>query len=287
MISRLIVILYSSFELSGKSNEEFHIKIYEILSNFIYVYCISNKAHVKSIIKSVMIIISSHLFNTNYITYEKNVYSDYLETKFEFLNQLMILVNENSLNKTSVKSIIFKVFKYLVFVYYYINEDHQKMLKNEETNTKGKKIDISLLLRKNLNNNIKKIFERTKYDIYLLNEMIDEDYLKLFPYLHKMNESGLLKSFSENLFENYKKLKENGLIYENNGNKFDLSNNEKLNDIKINLDHNFNKEDEGLLVLNDKIDNFGIDDEEEIFKQIIEMSKKEYDEKTKVDEEKK
>jgi hypothetical protein len=220
-------------------NEDFHVKIFEIMQNFLYVYCSYQKSHLKSVIKAILIIITAQMINDNN-SYDKTVSSNFVDTKIEFLNQFLIIVHDFSSGQLNMKKIIFKIFKYLYFIYQYACGDIDKALRNDEDIQKSKKFEVGYRIKNNLKINIKKFFEKTKYDHYILQEMSDEaSYLKLLPFILLLDESNILKSLSDSLSSNLDSLRNTNFRYEVSGREMDLSNEERRNELK---EYVYNKE---------------------------------------------
>ncbi len=223
VLSRLIVVLSKSFDQTERSNEDFNIKVYEIFSSFLYAYCLSDKNHIKSIIKSVVIVLTSHILCDSSTKFDRSVVNDYTETKFEFLNQLLVLIAKTCGQIVPMKNIIFKVFKYLYFVTQYILEDHSNLDGKEN---KHKKVNVTYSMNKKIKTELKKLFEKSGYDQFLINEMKDENYIKLFPFIQHFDEFGL-KNISTVFQEHLESMKEKNFVYEVSGKTIELNDEER------------------------------------------------------------
>lgn len=231
ILSRLIVIGYKSNDINERTNEDYNIKIYEIFKNFMLVYCLYDKTHIKSIVKAILIIITAHLLNDS-SNYERSVLNNFNDTKFEFLNGLLKHLCQYGPHKIPIRKMIFKIFKYLYFLAFYILEDHEKILSGDyKENSNNKKINITYSIKKRIKQDLKKFFEKSNYDKFLVAEMNEENFLKLFPFILNLEEISL-KSISEPLYEKLETLKENNYIYECSGKTVDLSNEEKMNEFR-------------------------------------------------------
>lgn len=231
ILSRLLVVLAQSFEIMDKQSEDFHLKIQEIMSNFVYFYTMSDKSHTKAIVKAVLIVLTAQMVVPGDNTYERNVVSDYLQTKLEFLHHFLFLINDQTGSNDTARKIIFKVFKYLHFLYAYITEDHAKAFMNLEIKEDNKKkVNISYNCKKNIKPNMKKFFDKLNYDKSLFQD--EEGILKLFPYLDNLNLFDGLKGFSQFLTEEYASLKEKNFVLENGDRKLNLNDEEKINEMR-------------------------------------------------------
>jgi hypothetical protein len=170
----------------------------------------------------------------NSMTYDRSVCSDFMETKLEFLNQFLLLAHEHSVGKSSMKKIIFKIFKYLYFIYTYTSGDIDKAIENnDEVKENNKKFNLKYKNKTNVKSNIKKFFERSKYDQFLVNEMSDENsYLKFFPFILNLEDYHVLKVFSEPLSKHYDALKEKNFIVGSEDRSMNLSSEERQNELK-------------------------------------------------------
>jgi hypothetical protein len=232
VLSRLITVLYKSFDFTERRDEDYHTKIFEIMQNFLYTYCYTNKSHIKTVIKAVMIILTSHMMvDGNY--FDRTLASTFVETRVEFLNQLLMVVHDFASGTSSMKKIVFKIFKYLFFFYNYASGDIQKAVRNDEDYKKNKKFELPYKIKDKVKQNIKRFFEKTKFDKYLVSEMTDESsFLKLFPFLLALDDHKVLKNFSEPLYNCFESLKSKNFIYEFSGQAMDLSNEEKQQELK-------------------------------------------------------
>jgi len=230
ILSRLLVIGYKSNDVSEKANDDYNLKIHEIFRNFFFMYSYHNKHHRKSIINAILIILTAHLINDSHI-YERSAIKNFAETKFEFLHGLLKHLSQAGQDPIPLSSIIFKVFKYLYFVALYILEDEQKILRGDDENSKNKKVNISYSVKKKIKQDLRKFFERSNYDKYLLEKMTDEHFLKLFPFISNMEEIPL-KNISEAFHNHLNSLKEKGYLYEYSGRTIDLVSEEKINEYK-------------------------------------------------------
>lgn len=227
LLSRLFVTLYRSFEIIDTQSEEYNIKIYEIMNNFMYFYSLSGKSHVNAIIKAIKVILTTQLLFSNDNSYDKSVMSDYGDTKIDFLNQFLYIVYQNAKDKLKLDfmHLVFKIFKYLCFVYKYAKCDDKEYDKNAN-------IGVSTLNQ--INNKITKLFDKTRYDQGLYSFFIENDlFMKFYSFLFVLNEDKLLSSFSSYLSDEFKELKESrGNVMEINSITYDLNSEEKQKEMK-------------------------------------------------------
>lgn len=221
----MIVVLYKSFDITDKLSEDFHVKIYEILSNFIYFYCISNKANVKSIVNAILIIITAHIMADNSTLNSYTVLQDFVDVRIEFLNNVIMLINDNS--KNNVKKIFFKIIKHLYFIYTYISSSEHNQ---QQESSFLKKISLNFNKIKSIKQNIKNFILKATYDKFLINELKDEEIIKLIPFIYKLSESDDLQDFSETFFNYHNLLKSKDYILEMDDRRLDLK--DKINDLK-------------------------------------------------------
>lgn len=219
MISRLIVILYKSYDATDKKSEDFHIKIYEIMFNFTSFY-LGARENIKHFQNAILIILSGNLLNDNR-PYDVNVLKDYAETRFEYLTQLLIFINEHAINLTSPKKLIMKIFKYLYFIYMYSEKEPEE--------GSNKRNFVSYNGRKLFRSGIKRIIERGNFDKFIINEMNDDNIFKIFPYIHNLYECGGLKNFSDLFYEKYESLKNNNFEIDLTGRSVNLK--ERINEL--------------------------------------------------------
>ena len=109
------------------------------------------------------------MFFNNETIYDRSILSDYSDTKIDFLNRFLIIVYENSNEKTNLPfmNLIFKLVKYLFFLYRYAKEEDVDGYerKNQEHQ---KTIDIGINLLKNLKVKLDNFFIKTGYDKALI-----------------------------------------------------------------------------------------------------------------------
>ena len=238
ILSRLFVALFKSFEILDKSSEEYNIKIYEIMNNFMYFYSIKGKKHINSVVKAINLILTTQFMFNNETVYDRSVLSDYVDTKFDFLNQFLYIIYENSNEKanTSFMNFIFKIFKYIFFMYKYSKEED--ISDNKDKKEREKSIDIGIGLLKNFKVKLQKLFEKTNYDSGLFSYFKENDskFGKFFAFLNYLSEMKYLGEFSQNLFDEFNALKEKGFKIEINGTNYDFSTDEKKKELKEYID---------------------------------------------------
>jgi hypothetical protein len=245
VLSRLIAVLYKSFQTVERHNEDFHVKIFEIMQNFLYAYCLNNKTHIKTVVKSILIIITSQSMgeNTSSSVYDKTVARDFQEVRPDFFNQFLLLIHDFAAGQSSLRKFVFKIFKYLFFIYKYTSGDFDKALENENEEdvlNNSRKSYVTYRNKKTIKDYIKKIFDKCRYDKYLLNEMADDNlYIKLFPFMLCLDDHHAIRSFSDSLGIHFEQLKEKNFIYDYSGSKMDLGVEEKQNEMR---DYVYNKQ---------------------------------------------
>lgn len=222
LLSRLFVTLYRSFEIIDFQSEEYNIKIYEIMNNFMYFYSLSGKNHVNSIIKAIQVILTTQLLFSTDNSYDKSVISDYSDTKVDFLNQFLYIVYQNAKDKLSLDfmHLVFKLFKYLCFVYKYVKGEDKQY---------NKTAHIGLSTLNQINNKMSRLFDKTRYDRGLYSFFIENDlFIKFYSFIYCLNEDKLLTTFSSFLADEFQELKEaKGNVIEINSITYDLNNEDK------------------------------------------------------------
>ena len=126
LLSRLFVCLYRSYQITDKESEDYNIKISEIMNNFMYFYSIEGKNHIRAIIHAIEIILTSQLYFQNELGFDKNLLSHYSNTKYDFLNKFLYIIFQNAqkkLNNPNYIRLIFRIFKYVYFMFKYVKED--------------------------------------------------------------------------------------------------------------------------------------------------------------------
>lgn len=121
-LCRMIAVLYKSFEYTDTKREDFHVKIYEIMSSFIYFYVNSGKAATKSLINSILIIFLSQIMGQSNFDY-KSVFTEFQETKLEFINQFLKMICESDQDPKKPRKILFRIFKYIYFLAEFVQDE--------------------------------------------------------------------------------------------------------------------------------------------------------------------
>jgi hypothetical protein len=127
LLSRLFVCLYRSYQITDKESEDYNIKISEIMNNFMYFYSMEGKNHIRAIIHAIEIILTSQLYFQNEPGYDKNLLSHYSNTKYDFLNKFLYIIFQNAqkkLNNPNYIRLVFRIFKYVYFMFKYVKEDN-------------------------------------------------------------------------------------------------------------------------------------------------------------------
>jgi hypothetical protein len=202
-LSRMLVVLFKSFDVKDSASEDFYMKIHEILSGFLYFYCTFDKSHLKSVLNSILIIITSHFFNFSLInSYDKHtVLNTFVDTRFEFIFQIMKLVSDHSgtNEKLYFKKIILKLVKFAYFAI--IFHDSSKLIKQK------------FVKERNIINNIRSFFIKSRLDQFLITEMDEEVCSKLFPYVYSFKLCDI--NISDEFTNFLNKLEQENLVYGN------------------------------------------------------------------------
>lgn len=234
-LSRLIVQLFNSYEIIDKQSEEFHTKLYEIFMNFI-IYYTNNPSNIKIIMEATAIILITKLLdsvikgstaNNNQLV--DTVLYNYLNTKLEHLVSFInVVYNISSKTHDTNKFYVFKVFKFITFFLLYISLEDDIM---EKTKCIIKNLHSN---RINILNIVKKFFEKSKLDKFLIEKVPDNYRMKFNKFLNELNKNKLLNKISDSFCtyldekqnEEDSKLEEqsNGLntYFENNVSKYFL-----------------------------------------------------------------
>jgi len=121
-LSRMIAVLYKSFEFTDTKREDFHVKVYEIMSSFIYFYVNSGKAANKALINAILIVFLSQIIGQSHFDY-KSVFTEFQETKLEFINQFLKMICESDQDPKKPRKILFRIFKFLYFLAEFVQEE--------------------------------------------------------------------------------------------------------------------------------------------------------------------
>ena len=274
LLSRLFVCLYRSYQITDKESEDYNIKISEIMNNFMYFYSIEGKNHIRAIIHAIEIIITSQLYFQNDLGFDKNLLSHYSNTKYDFLNKFLYIIYQNAqkkLNNPNYIKIIFKIFKYVYFMFKYVkeedvlNDQYEKLQKikskkgkqkkekekeeenknnenkdknNEdekgENNEKRKKtIEISINLIRLISNKANAFLDKNDIDQAVFEYYKNNDeFGKLFALLFAMDEIGILSNFSKYFADRMDEFKEKKFIFDINGTVQDYSTEESQSRLK-------------------------------------------------------
>jgi hypothetical protein len=192
ILSRILVVLYKSFEIKDEASEDYHMKISEIVSDFLYYYCTFEKTQLKSVINAILIILTGQMIGEFFTSsFEKNsVLNHYMETKIEFISQIIILIQEKGEeSKYNIKRIIFKIIKHLA---------HLALFMLDSTNKKSFKFTITNM--KNFQNNLKRFFEKSNFDQFILNGLDEKYCTKLYAILLNLKLSDISLSESFDVF---------------------------------------------------------------------------------------
>jgi len=180
-----------------------------------------------------MISLTAKMIGESIADYERTAVQDYKEVKYEFLKQLIYLVSEFSMDKEILKKIVFKIFKFMYYLYGFTIGDSEKDSDNDNNNNL-KKIRIKYKNKNSIKMNLVKFFEKTKFDIFLINEISEENFLiKFFPFLLKFNDYIPLKNLSEEvLYKHYEIMNTKNFVYEFSDRTLDLGNVSKVTELK-------------------------------------------------------
>jgi hypothetical protein len=227
-LSRMIVILYKSFEIKDYKQEDFHIKIYEIMTSFIFFYSKMGKNANKSILKSLFIIILCQLIGTDRLQL-RSLFNDFQETKVEFINTFLKTICDNSQDIKFPRKILFKIFKFIYFLNEYMNNEsiENERILNTSNLPKNKKINFNNKNRTNILMNLNKFNNKTKYDLQIFSDSTDEIFIK---FITLLNETEFINSFSNEAIKEYEDIHDNDFKVDRNGIDFDIG--ERLKNYK-------------------------------------------------------
>ena len=265
LLSRLFVCLYRSYQITDKESEDYNIKISEIMNNFMYFYSIEGKNHIRAIIHAIDIILTSQLYFQNEIGYDKNLLSYYSNTKYDFLNKFLYIIFQNAqkkLNNPNYIRLIFRIFKYVYFMFKYvkeddsINEQFEKLNKiktrkerekekkkeeekkeekenKEEENKKNKSIEISVNLIRLITHKANTFLDKNDIDQAVFEYYKNNDeFGKLFALMFVMDEMGILIQFSKYFSDRMDEFKEKKFVFDINGTVQDYSTEESQNRLR-------------------------------------------------------
>ena len=274
LLSRLFVCLYRSYQITDKESEDYNIKISEIMNNFMYFYSIEGKNHIRAIIHAIEIILTSQLYFQNELGFDKNLLSHYSNTKYDFLNKFLYIIFQNAqkkLNNPNYIRLIFRIFKYVYFMFKYVKEDDiindqfeklkkiktrkererekekEKEKKKEEENKenenkdnekngeekKKKSIEISLNLIRLITNKTNVFLDRNDIDQAVFEYYKNNDeFGKLFALMFVMDEIGILTQFSKYFSDRMEEFKEKNYVFDINGTVQDYSTEESQNRLR-------------------------------------------------------
>ena len=265
LLSRLFVCLYRSYQIIDKESEDYNIKISEIMNNFMYFYSIEGKNHIRAIIHAIDIILTSQLYFQNEIGYDKNLLSYYSNTKYDFLNKFLYIIFQNAqkkLNNPNYIRLIFRIFKYVYFMFKYvkeddsINEQFEKLNKiktrkerekekkkeeekkeekenKEEENKKNKSIEISVNLIRLITHKANTFLDKNDIDQAVFEYYKNNDeFGKLFALMFVMDEMGILIQFSKYFSDRMDEFKEKKFVFDINGTVQDYSTEESQNRLR-------------------------------------------------------
>ena len=259
LLSRLFVCLYRSYQIVDKESEDYNIKISEIMNNFMYFYSIEGENHIRAIIHAIEIILTSQLYFQNDIGYDKNLLSHYSNTKYDFLNKFLYIIFQNAqkkLKNANYIRLIFRIFKYVYFMFKYVKEEDVKSDQFEKLQKMKAKKDKDKIEKKengdnneNENENEKKEEEKRNKSIEITTNLIrlisnrantfldkndidqavfeyyksNDDFGKLFALMFVMDELGILTQFSKYFSDRMDEFKEKKYIFDINGTVHDYS----------------------------------------------------------------
>jgi hypothetical protein len=224
----MIVILYKSFEIKDSKQEDFHIKIYEIMTSFIFFYSKMGKNANKSILKSLFIIILCQLIGSDRLQL-RSLFNDFQETKIEFINTLLKTICDNSQDIKFPRKILFKIFKFIYFLNEYMNNEsiENERILNSSNLPKNKKVFYNNKYRMNILTNLNKFSNKTKYDLQIFSDSTDEIFIK---FITLLNETEFINSFSNEAVKEYEDIFDNDFKVDRNGIDFDIG--ERLKNYK-------------------------------------------------------
>ena len=264
LLARLFVCLYRSYQITDKESEDYNIKISEIMNNFMYFYSMAGKNHIIAIIHAIEIILTSQLYFSNDLGFDKNLLSHYSNTKYDFLNKFLYIIFQNAQKKLKHQnyiSLVFRIFKYVYFMFKYVKEEdvinqqfeelqkvktrkgRQKLKKQEEKEKENenkvnkedskdeekaekrkKTIDISINLIRLITNKANAFLDKNDIDQAVFEYYKNNDeFGKLFALLFVMDEIGILPTFSKYFSDRMEEFKEKKFIFDINGTTQDYS----------------------------------------------------------------
>ena len=272
LLSRLFVCLYRSYQITDKESEDYNIKISEIMNNFMYFYSIEGENHIRAIIHAIEIILTSQLYFQNDLGYDKNLLSHYSNTKYDFLNKFLYIIFQNAqkkLKNSNYIRLIFRIFKYVYFMFKYVKEEDikndqfekiQKMKtrkvkekekekekeaqnidnanesekpEEKEEVKKNKTIEISMNLIRLISNKANAFLDKNDIDQAVFEYYKNnDDFGKLFALMFVMDEIGILTNFSKYFSDRMDEFKEKKYIFDINGTIHDYSTEESQNRLR-------------------------------------------------------
>lgn len=236
----MIVSLYKSYEITDKVTEDYHVKIFEFFKNFLLIYIPSARKNKKTLLDSIMLILTAFLCKDGLVTSDSSVINDYIGTKFDFLYSLVNIIrniSKDSKEDFQVEYISFKIIKFLSFLVLYFNSekdidtdvdmaDSKEESKNHYIRTKSnninKKYKMLILQRKVMAAQIKKILDKFKIDTLAFsiknkNEK-EDDFKKLLVVTNEVDKSIKWSNFSDEINDFYQKLQQDNYILINKDN---------------------------------------------------------------------
>jgi len=270
LLSRLFVCLYRSYQITDKESEDYNIKISEIMNNFMYFYSMEGKNHIRAIIHAIEIILTSQLYFQNEPGYDKNLLSHYSNTKYDFLNKFLYIIFQNAqkkLNNPNYIRLVFRIFKYVYFMFKYVKEDNsvneqfekynnkikskrerekEKGKENKEDNDndndkdeekepekRKKTIEISMNLIRLISGKANTFLDRNDIDQAVFEYYKNNDeFGKLFGLMFVMDQIGILANFSKYFADRMEEFKEKKYIFDINGTVQDYSTEESQNRLR-------------------------------------------------------
>ena len=109
------------------------------MSSFIYFYVNSGKVANKSLTNSILIIFLSQIIGQSNFDY-KSVFTEFQETKLEFINQFLKMICESDQDAKKPRKILFRIFKFVYFLAEFVQEETD--IENMEKSVLGTSLKI-------------------------------------------------------------------------------------------------------------------------------------------------
>ena len=235
-LSRLIVCLYKSYDISDKVSEDYHVKIFEFFKNFLIIYIPSARKNKKVLLDAILPVLTGFFCKDGLTTSDGSVINDYIGTRFDFLYSLLnIIRNMSKDDKFDSEYVSFKIMKYISFLILYFNDnqlDVEMEDSNADENSKSshvrsktndfkKKHKIPFLQRKSMALQIKKLLERFKIDTLALSIRkkvdMEDEFKKLIVITNEVNNTNnKWTNYSDEIHNFYQNLENKSVTIKDN-----------------------------------------------------------------------